>query len=92
MKKIIIATAAFIGLSSAAIAQNINSNNATSNAQQTVQLALSNALDITFVSNSAATGATVTLPFTTTDDYANGVESSTQQLKLISNKDFNLTV
>ena len=88
MKKIIIIAAAFIGLASAAKAQ----TNASGSAQQTVQLALSNALEITFTSNSSATGATVSLPFTTANDYANGVESSAQQLKVRSNKNFNVSV
>lgn len=88
MKKIIIATAAIISFASAASAQ----TNASGTAQQSVQLALSNALEITFVSGNAATGATVSLPFTTAEDYANGVESTTQQLKIRSNKDFGVTV
>jgi hypothetical protein len=92
MKKIIITAAAIIGFSAAVNAQTVNSNNATGNAQQTVQLALSNALEITFVAANSATGATVTLPFTTTNDYANGVESATQQLKVRSNKAFGVTV
>lgn len=87
MKKIIIAAAAIVSFASAA-----NAQNASGNAQQTVQLALSNALEITFVSGNSATGATVALPFTTADDYQNGVESTTQQLKVRSNKDFNVTV
>lgn len=90
MKKIIIIAAAFIGFTSAANAQ--TTTNATGTAQQSVQLALSNALEITFVASSSATGTTVSLPFTTADDYANGVESATQQLKIRSNKDFNVTV
>lgn len=88
MKKIIIIAAALIGLHTAASAQ----TNATGAAQQTVQLGLSNALEITFVANSSATGATVSLPFTTTNDYANGVESTVQQMKVRSNKMFNVTV
>lgn len=88
MKKIIIIAAALIGLSTFAKAQ----TNASGTAQQTVQLALTNALEITFTGNSSATGATVSLPFTTADDYANGVESATQQLKVRSNKAFNVTV
>ena len=87
MKKIIVIAAALIGLTSAAKAQS-----ASGSAQQTVQLSLSNALEITFVANSSATGATVSLPFTTANDYANGVESAAQQLKVRSNKNFNVTV
>lgn len=88
MKKLLILSAALIGFSTFVKAQ----TNASGNAQQTVQLALTNALEITFTGNNSATGATVSLPFTTADDYANGVESATQQLKVRSNKAFNVTV
>ena len=66
--------------------------NASGTAQQTVELGLSNTIDITFVGSGTATGGTVTLPFTTVTDYANGVESAAQQLKVRSNKIFNVTV
>ncbi len=88
MKKIIIAIAALVGFSTASFAQ----SNASSTASQTVQLALSNALEITFTGNGSATGATVTLPFTTVNDYANGVESAAQEIKVRSNKNFSVTV
>ena len=55
MKKIIIIAAAFIGFTTAANAQ----SNASSAASQTVQLSLSNALEITFTGNNSATGSTV---------------------------------
>ncbi|MBS1776653.1 MAG: hypothetical protein JSS64_10290, partial [Bacteroidetes bacterium] len=74
MKKIIIATAAIIGFATAANAQAPSTANVSGTATQTVQLALSNALEITFVANNSATGATVSIPFTTADDYQNGVE------------------
>lgn len=88
MKKIIIAAMAAIGFTTVSNAQ----SNASGNAQQTVQLALSNALEITFTGNGSATGATVSIPFTSVDDYANGVESSAQQIKIRSNKNFGVTV
>ena len=88
MKKIIIIAAAFIGFTTAASAQ----TNASSTAQQTVELGLSNTIDITFTGSGTATGGTVTLPFATVTDYANGVESAAQQLKVRSNKIFNVTV
>ena len=88
MKKIIIIAAAFIGFTSAANAQ----SNASGAASQTVQLSLSNALEITFTGNNSANGSTVTLPFTTVNDYANGVESNDQEIKVRSNKDFTVTV
>ena len=66
--------------------------NASSTAQQTVELGLSNTIDITFTGSGTATGGTVTLPFATVTDYANGVESAAQQLKVRSNKNFTVTV
>ncbi len=90
MKKIIIIAAAFIGFTTAANAQ--NTQNASSNASQSVQLQLSNALEISFTSNNNATGTTVSLPFTTVAHYANGVESTEQELKVRSNKNFTVTV
>ena len=79
---------ALIALSIVASAQ----TNASSTAQQTVELGLSNTIAITFTGSGTATGGTVTLPFTTVTDYANGVESAAQQLKVRSNKIFNVTV
>ena len=87
MKKIIaIATFATIGF--AANAQ--NQSNQSSSASQTTNLVLSNAIEITFTGNSSATGADVTIPFTTVNDYANGVESDAQELKVRSNKNFSV--
>ncbi len=88
MKKIIIAATAILGFASASFAQ----SNASGTASQTVQLALSNALEITFTGNGSATGGTVTIPFTTVNDYANGVESAAQEIKIRSNKNFGVTV
>jgi hypothetical protein len=79
---------ALIAISIVASAQ----TNASSTAQQTVELGLSNTIDITFTGSGTATGGTVTLPFATVTDYANGVESAAQQLKVRSNKIFNVTV
>ncbi len=90
MKKIIIIAAAFIGFTTAANAQ--NTQNASANASQTVQLQLSNALEISFTSNNNATGSTVSLPFSAVAHYANGVESTEQELKVRSNKNFTVTV
>ena len=87
MKKIIFIAASLVSFGFAA-----NAQNATGTATQTVQLGLTNALEITFTGSSSATGATVALPFTTVNDYANGVESASQQLKVRSNKNFSVTV
>jgi hypothetical protein len=88
MKKIIIAASAILGFATFANAQ----SNASGTASQTVQLALSNALEITFTGTGSATGSTVTIPFTTVNDYANGVASSAQEIKIRSNKNFGVTV
>ncbi len=88
MKKIIIAAAAILGFATSSFAQ----SNASGTANQTVNLALSNALEITFTSTGTNTGDVVTLPFTTVNDYANGVESDPQQIKVRSNKTFHVTV
>jgi hypothetical protein len=96
-KKIIIATAA-ICLWGKASAQSENSGDASGGAQQSVQVSMSNALELSFnavglMATSAPTsGSTVTLPFTSSNDYANGVESTEQELRVKSNKVFNISV
>ena|SRR5690606_9919114 len=88
MKKFILAAASFLAITATGKAQ----NTANASATQTVQLQLSNVLEIQFTANNSATGNTVTLPFTTTSDFANGVESTEQQLRVRSNKKFAVTV
>jgi hypothetical protein len=61
-------------------------------ATQSTNLSLANAIEITFAGNMSATGADVTIPFTTVNDYANGVESDAQELKVRSNKNFSVAV
>ncbi len=90
MKKLIFTTAALIGLTVATNAQ--NTSNASSNASQAVQLALSNAIEIGFTNTGNATGNAVTMAFTSANDYANGVESAEQELKVRSNKEFKVGV
>ncbi len=63
-----------------------------STATQTVNLNLSNAIELTFTGSNSATGAAVNLAFNTVNDYANGVASSAQELKVRSNKKFGVTV
>jgi hypothetical protein len=60
---------------------------ASSSANQNVALNLSNAIVISFVS-----GGTVTVPFASIADYVNGLPSSDQQIKVQSNKGFNVTM
>jgi hypothetical protein len=85
MKKIIILSAALLGLNLSSNAQTVSST-----ANQNVVLSLSNAIAITFVANSSATGTSVSIPFATVSDYTNGVASSAQQLKVQSNKTFHV--
>lgn len=86
MKKIVlIAATVFTGFAS-------NAQLASTSASQTTNLVLTNAIDMTFTANNTTTGPLVSLPFTTTNDYANGVTSTAQQLKVRSNKNFNVTV
>lgn len=87
MKKLI-AIAVFATIANTTWAQ----TNASSNASQTVKLDLSNAIEITFIGNNSSKGSDVSIPFNTVNDYANGVESNDQKLKVRSNKDFNVAV
>jgi hypothetical protein len=87
MKKLLLLTATLFTVAFAA-----NAQNASSTAQQTIQLTLSNVLEITFVGTGTNTGSTVSLPFTSVNSYINGVSSSSQQLMIRSNKSFNVTV
>lgn len=84
MKKIatIIATLLFVGT---AYAQ-------TGNAEQTVNMALSNALEISFAGTGSATGNTVNMSFSSFNDYANGITSTDQQLVVRSNQKFHVRV
>jgi hypothetical protein len=88
MRKILIAAIVIISYAPASFAQ----SNASGTASQTVQLALSNAPEITFTATGTSTGSLVSLPFTTVNDFANGVESSPQEIKVRSNKTFHVTV
>jgi hypothetical protein len=55
-------------------------------ATQQVSMSLGNVIEIKLHSN------TISLPFTTVNDYANGVTSSEQQILVSSNKNFNVRV
>jgi hypothetical protein len=84
MKKLIITTA----LLSFGIATHAQ---LSVSATQTTNLSLADAIDVTFTGTGTNT-ATVSLPFTTPDDYASGITSSAQTLKVRSTKDFNVEV
>ncbi len=87
MKKLILLASMTFATSAAVLAQNTSGNS-----NQTVQLSLSNALEISFTSTNASQGNTVTMAFNNADDYANGVESTEQELKIRSNKNFKVGV
>ena len=88
MKRIIlIATTAVLTLS----AQAQTATNQTATAQQTVKLALSNAIAITFV-DGRENGKDVNMAFKTVNDYANGVTSQEQEILVQSNKHFNVSM
>jgi hypothetical protein len=63
-----------------------------SSSTQTVNLTFANVVEILFTGTGSTTGSNVTMPFTNLNDYTNGVESSDYQLRVRSNKDFNVTV
>jgi hypothetical protein len=85
MKKIILIAFSLLSISFAASAQ-------TGSATQTVQLSLTNALEISFTATGTTIGNTVAMNFSGVNSYAAGVESATQQIKVRSNKNFNVTV
>jgi len=90
MKKVIAITALVsLGFTSFAGEEG---KNASSSASQTVNLALSNAIEITFSGTGEKMGTDVTIPFKTVNDYANGVQSSDQKLLVRSNKDFTVSI
>lgn len=64
----------------------------SSSASQAVQLQLQNAIDITFTANGSDVGPLVEIPFTTINDYVNGVETANQEIRVRSNKAFNVFV
>ncbi len=86
MKKYVIIAALLLAFNFAANAQ------ATSTATQTVNLNLANAIEITFTGSGTATGATVNMNFNTVNDFANGVTSAEQEMKVRSNKNFTVCV
>jgi len=72
--------------------QHARAQNASGTLSQTAQLGLSNVLEISFTNTNSANGSTVNLAFNTASDLANGVESTAQELKVRSNKNFNVSV
>lgn len=69
-----------------------NQTNLDASASQTVNVLLSNVLDISFTNTGTNTGSTLDLEFTSINDYANGVESPAQEIRVRSNKQFKVDV
>jgi hypothetical protein len=87
MKKIVVLSMALLGFATSSQAQN-----ASASATQAVNLTLANAIAVTFTGSGTSTGGAITLPFSTVSDYANGVTSTAQQLKVQSNLAFDVAV
>lgn len=66
--------------------------NQTGAVNQTVDLLLSNVLEMEFVSNGQATGPTLQFEFDSINDYVNGIESDPQQIVIRSNKSYTVEV
>ena len=61
-------------------------------AQQTIQSEIPNIIEITFTSTASTSGNIVALPFTTPATYNTGATSSSEELKVSSNNNFNVSV
>ena len=70
----------------------VRAQNASATATQSTSLILADAISITFTGSGTNTGGAITLPFSTVSDYANGVSSTAQQLKVQCNLPFDVTV
>jgi hypothetical protein len=70
----------------------LHAQNTPAVASQAARLEMSNVLEIGFTNSGTSNGNKVTLSFTSTDDFANGVESAVQELKVRTNKNFNVSV
>lgn len=81
MKKIITAALFFLYCCTTANAQSVN-------AVQSVMLSMEDHIELSFVATGGETGNLVNLPFTTIANYANGVSSAAQSLKVRSNRNF----
>lgn len=68
------------------------SGNESSGATQATHVALSNAIEITFTNTMSEYGSDVSLAFSNVNDYANGIESDEQELRIRSNKNFSVAV
>lgn len=75
------------GFTQANAQQSVNGN-----AQQSVQLGLAKAIDISFTANNSNIGNIVSLVFDDVNDYVNGVESPEQGMRVRANVKFDVSV
>lgn len=87
MKKILLS---IMLLPTVAFAQ--NESNGAGGAAQTVYLALSNGIDISYVTSGSSSGTNAIMRFSNSADYASGVTSLDQELRVRSNKSFKVAV
>ena len=69
-----------------------NQTNQVEAASQTAVLALTNGIDISYVATSSNTGNSANMSFNNVSDYANGVMSTMQEMRVRSNKSFKVAV
>lgn len=65
---------------------------AQTGASQLMNLNLANAIELTFVGTNGIVGNAVNFDFTTVGHYADGITSANQDLKVRSNRKFNITI
>lgn len=87
MKKLI-AVAFFAVAGYAANAQ----ANSSASGTQIVEAELSNVIEVTFTGNGLVNGPSLNMEFGNVNDFANGVESAPQELRVRSNKGFQVAV
>lgn len=85
MKKTAIFFILTLGCCLPAIAQNVG-------AAQMLSVTLSNVIEISFDNNSQAFSGPVNMMFKTPGDYVNGIESTPQEIRVRTNKAFNVNV
>lgn len=90
MKKLLIISVISLLATSRAFSQP-ETPSVSQSASQLAKLSLNDVIEMTF-SLTGSDGVTVILPFGDMDDYTNGVESSEQEIRIRSNKGFNVRV
>lgn len=90
MKKILIILT--LNIACLPLVQAQGENNAGASAAQSAVVALHNGIDISYMTTGSSTGNNARMDFRNSADYANGVTSPEQQLRVRSNKNFKVAV